>query len=76
MKTCNRCVMDETCSDIVFFDVGCNFCNDFTSKHKKLLNQKNLNDHELNSFHNKVKSKKQYDCIIGVSGGVDSRERT
>lgn len=72
MKTCNRCVMDETCSDIVFFDVGCNFCNDFTSKHKKLLNQKNLNDHELNSFHNKVKSKKQYDCIIGVSGGVDS----
>jgi len=72
-KRCKRCLMDTTAEDIVFDDQGfCNYCTDFllniNFQHQKV-------GISLESFVNKVKSdgeKKKYDCIIGVSGGVDS----
>ena len=72
-KQCNRCVMDTTASEIVFDENGnCNFCNTFLKK----LDAQNTNKVELkNDLINKIKKDgrgKKYDCIIGVSGGVDS----
>lgn len=76
-KQCVRCIMDESAKDILFDSDGiCNFCTDFESR-IVFENSKNSLDREqqLLNFVNSVKKKgrnKEYDCIIGVSGGVDS----
>lgn len=71
-KICNRCVMDTTAKDIVFDENGiCNFCKDFEKKFSQ-INQTNF---DINELVNKIKKdgkNKKYDCIVGVSGGVDS----
>jgi len=77
-QICTRCVMDTTDPDIIFDDNGvCNRCK----KAEKLLNlapyslsreEKRI---ELEKIVKKIKEKgkgKDYDCVIGVSGGVDS----
>lgn len=68
--------MDTSDSDIIFDQDGvCNHCKDF----KKVLEQpryvKTDAEEKLNSLINLVKSKnkdKKYDCLVGISGGVDS----
>lgn len=74
MQTCNRCLMDTSAEDIIFDDKGfCNYCTEFLER----LSQpylKNLVD-KKEVFISKVKQEgknKKYDCIVGVSGGVDS----
>lgn len=75
-KVCSRCVMDTTASDIVFNEQGvCNYCRKFE---RRLANARaqvqDLQAHR-DEFISKVKADgigKDYDCIIGVSGGVDS----
>ena len=73
-KICNTCVMDTSASNIYFDDFGnCNFCNEFI---KSSLNYKNKNlKTKLEEFILKIKSdgkKLKYDCLVGISGGVDS----
>ncbi len=73
---CNRCVMDTTASDIKFDQNGqCNYCTDF----EKVLNENKLPEDELTrkrqQIINEIKRHgkgKEYDCIVGISGGVDS----
>lgn len=75
-RVCSRCVMDTTASDIVFDEKGiCNYCTTF----EKRLNGARAKVEDLQAhrdeFIAKVKADgegKEYDCIIGVSGGVDS----
>ena len=78
MKICNFCVMDETCSDILFDENGrCNFCKEFEKKISiNSINEK-YNDKNLNVLLNEIKRYKlkknnKYDCIVGLSGGIDS----
>jgi N-acetyl sugar amidotransferase len=70
---CNRCVMDSTDSNILFDESGnCNYCNDYLEKDFKYTEDKEL---QLQKVINEIKAagvNKKYDCIIGVSGGVDS----
>ena len=68
-KTCNRCVMNSTASGIVFYENGCNYCEDF----KKVLN-KNEKKNDLNKLLDQIKKKRKskYDCVVGLSGGLDS----
>lgn len=74
-KTCNTCVLDNTDIDIYFDYKGvCNYCHKadlVITNYKKRLEKSEEN---ITNIINKVKgsSKSQYDCIIGVSGGVDS----
>lgn len=75
-RICNRCVMDTTDPEIRFDEQGnCNHCNDFF-KHAHLhLYQGVEFDKKLENIVNKIKQegrKKEYDCLIGISGGVDS----
>ena len=67
---CNRCIMDTSAEGIFFNDDGiCNYCIDFKNKIKKEFNKKK----DLGFLLNKIKSKNQnYNCVIGLSGGVDS----
>ena len=67
-----KCIMDTTAEDIIFDNLGrCNFCKDFEKKENQLKNNKNDLNELLNAIKKDGKNKK-YDCIVGVSGGVDS----
>ncbi|MCJ7570522.1 MAG: N-acetyl sugar amidotransferase [Candidatus Thermoplasmatota archaeon] len=77
-QICKRCVMDTTDTEIVFDENG--FCNHCTNAFKK-LNSYPLNlskaekEKELQKIVADVKEsgkKNDYDCVVGVSGGVDS----
>lgn len=74
IKVCNRCVMDETAKNIQFDENGvCNFCTDFKERYIENQNEKKI--FNLDNFVSDLKSKyknKKYDCVIGLSGGVDS----
>ena len=76
-QECKNCLMNnQSDPDISFDEVGvCNHC----TRYKKLVNQRvvRLEDREkqLHKLVSKIKisgKNKPYDCIIGVSGGVDS----
>lgn len=74
-KICKRCVLDESVPDIEFDDNGeCNYCE----LHDKLC-EAFPNDERgkaiLEGMFEKIKKEgknREYDCVIGVSGGVDS----
>jgi N-acetyl sugar amidotransferase len=71
-QICERCLMDTTDEDIVFFgNKGCNHCIDLTNT---LNNYNKINkESALNNIINLIKQTKgKYNCLIGVSGGLDS----
>lgn len=76
LQTCQRCIMDSSDPDIIFDDQGiCNHCTSALDRIQK--DQVPLGQREtvLQQLVNRIKTegrKKEYDCIIGVSGGVDS----
>lgn len=76
IRVCSRCVMDSTVPDIQFDDSGvCNFCNHYFEVLVQDLYSNDAGEERLNSLIKKIKKKgenKQYDCLIGLSGGVDS----
>lgn len=74
---CTRCVMDESAGNITFDSDGvCNFCSEFLSRAKVVLTRSTEERNQLlNALVADVKRQgknRKYDCIIGVSGGVDS----
>lgn len=76
-KVCTRCIMDTTASDIVFDENGvCNYCSDFLTKRAKhIAFDDSDRQHRLDRLVGMVKAAgqgKKYDCIVGLSGGVDS----
>ena len=72
-NVCSRCLMDTTASDIEFDQNNqCNYCTDFLNKFKKENYKKELNFDQLINTIKKEGKNKKYDCIVGVSGGVDS----
>lgn len=76
-QICKRCVMDTSVSDIIFDDHGiCNYCTNFLKHSENILKIELAVQHEnLSSLIDSIKKQgagKAYDCIIGVSGGVDS----
>jgi N-acetyl sugar amidotransferase len=75
--TCTRCIMDTTDSSITFDEKGvCNHC----LKYDEVVNSYPFNspasiDLELQKMITRTQKNgegKPYDCVIGVSGGVDS----
>ena len=75
--TCTKCVLDTTTSQIEFDKNGiCNFCYQYEAEEKKLFQKpKKQREEELNQILNKIKVEQKtnkYDCIVGISGGVDS----
>lgn len=76
MRVCARCVMDETDTDITFNADGvCSHCVEFETlqRHRLKLGaegERLLAEHVARIKH--AGRGKPYDCIIGLSGGVDS----
>ncbi len=76
-KICSKTVMDTISDpDIVFDENGiCNYYYEFSDKLKIRVPPPEQAEKELKAIVEKIKKSgkgKQYDCIIGVSGGVDS----
>ena len=74
-RTCARCVMDTSAQNIVFDADGvCNFCRDFEAKLPELrrLQGDPLALRHLVDAMRAVGKGKPYDCVVGLSGGVDS----
>ena len=71
MSSCNRCLMDESAGDFQKLGDECNYCKDFTENSQKLLNQE-FSLEGLIAEINKKTSRRQYGCVVGVSGGLDS----
>ena len=75
-KICKQCVMDTSDPLISFNSKGfCNLCTDFLENRQQVIQVNKMNDQPLLDLFNSVQSKsknRKYDCIIGLSGGVDS----
>jgi len=73
---CTRCIMDTTDPDITFDAQGvCNHCHRFEVIAAKRLIPAAERPARLAALVDRIKREgkgKEYDCIIGVSGGVDS----
>ncbi len=77
VQICKRCVVNAKVPDTRFDANGyCNYCSAFLEDTKGLIGRSLAQQQkELEAFIAKVKRNgkgKQYDCIVGVSGGVDS----
>ncbi|GHX69659.1 MULTISPECIES: N-acetyl sugar amidotransferase [Vibrio] len=75
-KICTQCVMDTTDSKIVFDENGvCDHCNTYLNDILPKWNPEGLDDSQLEQLAERIKKEGQgqdFDCIIGMSGGIDS----
>lgn len=76
IKSCTKCIMDSKDDPEIHFDAQgvCNYCHrydDLVAQHLVLENR----SQKLGDMLQAIKSRRNkdgYDCIIGISGGVDS----
>ena len=75
-RICRKCVMDTTDPEINFDEDGiCNHCREFDEVTSKRWFPNIQGEKRLEAIYEKMKkenAKKDYDCILGLSGGVDS----
>lgn len=75
-QICTRCIMDTTDEFIEFDNNGiCNHCRKYFETAKENLFDKETEKLELTKIVDRMKEDgkgKHYDCIFGISGGVDS----
>ncbi len=73
---CHRCIMDKTDPNIIFDDRGwCDYCNNFEATirpnwHSGIGDQQVLQ--AMAGAISQAEKGKDFDCIIGLSGGLDS----
>lgn len=76
LQICTRCVMDSTIKIINFDENGvCDYCKNYEYRVNTELYKEPVRSEKLKTLVEKIKSdgkNSNYDCIIGVSGGVDS----
>lgn len=75
-QVCSRCVMDTTDEDIQFDEHGvCQRCREYEERILMDWNHGKGHEAELQDLIAKIKKSgkgKKYDCILGLSGGLDS----
>ena len=81
MTICKNCVLDDvSVEDIIFDENGiCNYCDDFNQNIMKNWFPNETGKKILYRTIDKIKKEgknKNYDCIIGLSGGIDSSYMT
>lgn len=76
VKVCSRCIMDETAKEITFDNIGvCNFCHNYDNVLVNDVHTDKGGEEKLEKLIEEIKRKgknSRYDCLIGLSGGVDS----
>ena len=75
-QRCVRCVMDTTDSKIKFDENGvCDHCRNFDTRIKPNWKPQENRYDELEELSRQIRKSgegKNYDCILGLSGGADS----
>lgn len=75
-QICTRCVMDTSDPGITFNEKGeCNLCTEFLDKRAKHNYHGKESDVSFQKLITEMKEAgkgKEYDCVLGLSGGVDS----
>lgn len=75
-QICTNCVMDTSDSKILFDEKGiCDHCNDYYENVLPNWHTDEIGDRQLEQIVAKIKEEgkaKDFDCILGMSGGVDS----
>ena len=75
-QRCTKCVMDTTDSEIKFDEKGvCDHCNTFLEDINPKWQPNEIGEEKLGKIIAKIKKEgkgKEFDCIIGMSGGIDS----
>lgn len=75
-QVCKNCLMDNTDPLITFNEKGiCNHCQEYKELNEKFGYNPNKSPEQLKTIVEKMKKTgrgKEYDCVIGISGGVDS----
>lgn len=75
-KVCSKCVMDETAKEITFDEYGvCNYCKYYDEVLVNEIFSSKGGNEKLEKLIEEIKRKgtnSKYDCLIGLSGGVDS----
>lgn len=77
LRRCTRCVMDNRSDKTITFDSNgyCNYCSESLSRISKVYFPGKEGEKRLNELIRRLKKEnrnKQYDCIMGISGGLDS----
>lgn len=76
VRICSRCVMDTTAIEIEFYEDGrCNFCRNYDENITRDLHDDAAGAERLEAMIEEIKRRgkgNRYDCLIGLSGGVDS----
>lgn len=75
-QVCSHCVMDTSDENIIFDENGvCERCNEYLHEILKKWNYGKGHEAELQALLENIKKSgkgKEYDCILGLSGGLDS----
>ena len=75
-RICTRCVMDTSDREIAFDENGvCNHCHTFDEQARRrgpVLGKDDTRFSEVVAQMKEAGKGREYDCIVGVSGGVDS----
>lgn len=74
---CNHCILNSKLDPKITFDENgiCNYCNAYNDKYGNINLNPEYSEDKLNKLLGLVKNEginKKYDCIMGLSGGVDS----
>ncbi len=77
VRRCKRCIMDEESDRLILFDEAgyCNYCNSALEEKKKIYFPNSEGDRKLKEFAKRIKEENRdsgYDCVMGISGGLDS----
>ncbi len=76
LRVCNRCVMDTSDSKIIFDKEGnCDHCNVFFNNIQPKWKSNIANSNNILKLIEKIKKSQKnadFDCIVGMSGGIDS----
>jgi N-acetyl sugar amidotransferase len=75
-QICAHCIMDTSDPNIVFDELGrCDYCNNFSSTIQPHWHTDQRRETALQLLADKIRQEgkgKDFDCIIGLSGGLDS----
>lgn len=74
---CTNCILDDTGITAISFDEKgiCNYCKDYNLNYNPEKVKEKFSTDNLNKIISEIKEygkNKKYDCLLGVSGGVDS----
>ena len=76
-KQCTRCVMDNNGDSTITFDASgqCNYCTDALKAKDVIYHPDENGKQYLDNIFNTLKERRKnfhYDCMLGLSGGLDS----